>query len=211
MFTGIAEELGVLKHIHRQSSSLRLDISAREVLVETREGDSISVNGVCLTVTGLGGAGFSADVMPNTYRRTNLSALAPGSPVNLERALQLKSRLGGHLVTGHIDEVGTVILRRIEENAVRLGIQCSPEFARFVVERGSVAIDGISLTVSAVSPEGFEVGIIPHTRDHTTLDKAGIGSKVNLESDILARYVEKLLNRKVTGRLSMDDLVRQGF
>ena len=211
MFTGIIEELGTLKTILRRSHSLRLVIGARKVLEKTALGDSIAVNGVCLTVTDLTTDTFAADIMTTTFQRTNLSLLSPGSQVNLERALQLNTRLGGHLVTGHVDDVGTLVQRGQEQNSLRLTFRCSPDLARFLVARGSIAIDGISLTVAAVQENQFEVGIIPHTLAHTTLNQAGPGTKVNLESDILARYVEKLMTSKSSSGLTMEQLLSQGF
>jgi riboflavin synthase len=211
MFTGIIEELGTLKTILRRSHSLRLVIGARKVLKKTALGDSIAVNGVCLTVTDLTTDTFAADIMTTTFQRTNLYLLSPGSQVNLERALQLNTRLGGHLVTGHVDEVGTLVQRGQEQNSLRLTFRCSPDLTRFLVARGSIAIDGISLTVAAVQENQFEVGIIPHTLAHTTLNQAGPGTKVNLESDILARYVEKLMTSKSSSGLTMEQLLSQGF
>lgn len=193
MFTGIIEELGRVRSLRAGGDRNVLTIEAARVLEGTRMGDSISVNGVCLTVTGMGSNWFSADVMPETFRRTGLGGLRAGASVNLERALALGDRLGGHLVSGHIDGTGRIATRRSEKNAVVFEVDCVPEIRRYVATKGSVAVDGISLTVGGLTAGGFWVSIIPHTLKATTLGEKGPGDTVNIEVDVLARYIERLM------------------
>lgn len=200
MFTGIVEEIGRIKNIRRGVSSITLDIEASKVLEDVHVGDSICTNGVCLTVTevvassaGNGGC-FKADVMPETMRMTSLSQLQAGSEVNLERALTLNTRLGGHIVSGHIDGTGRVVRREQDDNAIWLWIECDRPLMRYIVTKGSITIQGISLTVARVEETSFAVSLIPHTQEVTTLHSAKVGSMVNLETDIIAKYVEKLLS-----------------
>lgn len=193
MFTGIIEELGVVKRLAVSGSSGQITIQARKVLEGTRIGDSIAVNGICLTVVSLAGDGFTADVMAETFRRSSLGACKPGSQVNLERAMASDGRFGGHLVSGHIDGTGTIREYRKEENAVWVTIAAAPQILRLIVEKGSICIDGISLTVAAVTDRDFSVSIIPHTGEETTLLKRKPGDLVNLENDVVGKYVEKLL------------------
>ncbi len=211
MFTGIIEETGILRDIKKKEDYLRLKIQAERVLEETKIGDSIALNGVCLTVTDLEENAFFADVMPATFNRTNLSRLNRGEKLNLERALSLKSRLGGHIVQGHVDEVG--IVKKVERkgNAWEIHIGCSWEFLTNTVERGSVAVDGISLTVAELGENYFMVGIIPHTLASTTLNGVRSGQRVNLEGDILARYVQRFLERTENKDLQLEDLIEQDF
>lgn len=193
MFTGIIEEVGKIKSIRQGVRSFTLEIEAENILEGTLVGDSIATNGVCLTVTSLTGYGFTADVMPETVRRTSLNSLKVGSPVNLERALQLSSRLGGHLVSGHIDGVGRVVTLQQDDNAVWVTIECQPNLLRYIIEKGSITIQGVSLTVASVDSCSFSVSLIPHTQEVTTLHHLKVGDWVNLENDIIAKYVEKLL------------------
>lgn len=195
MFTGIIEEVGFVRHVISGSSSGEIQIGARKVLEGTKIGDSIAVNGVCLTVTRLLRDGFTADVMPETLRRTNLGQLGGGDPVNLERAMAADGRFGGHIVSGHIDGTGTVVQRRPEGNAILVTIQAPPHIMDLIVEKGSVAIDGISLTVASLECDRFQVSIIPHTGEETILLKKNVGQAVNLENDIVGKYVQKLLGR----------------
>ena len=195
MFTGIVEEVGTVRRVGGGT----LSIDAEEILTEVRLGDSIAVNGVCLTVTSFDKNHFEADVMPETVRRTSLAELRRGSLVNLERALTLASRLGGHIVSGHIDGVGTVAGLRQEGNALLLTVAAAPALLRGIVEKGSVALDGISLTVAAVTEETFTVSLIPHTREVTNLRAKRTGSRLNIETDIIGKYVEKLMTAKDTG------------
>ena len=194
MFTGIIEEIGNVEGVTRGANSSRIRIKANMVLEGTRIGDSICTSGVCLTVTKLEGGCFDVDVMAETMRRSKLGSLNNGSRVNLERAMQLDGRLGGHLVSGHIDGVGIINDMTREENAVWFTISTEEPLLRYIVEKGSIAIDGISLTVAAVDQSGFKVSVIPHTGQETTLLKQKAGDVVNLECDIIGKYVEKLIN-----------------
>lgn len=193
MFTGIIEELGTVKALSMAGKSGTIAISAKKVLEKTKIGDSIAVNGVCLTVTTLKPDGFTADVMAETIRRSSLGSLNPGSKVNLERAMAADGRFGGHIVSGHIDGTGTITEFRKEENAVWVRIEASPAIMNLIVEKGSICIDGISLTVATVSKTDFQVSVIPHTGEETTLLKKVPGDKVNLENDVVGKYVQKLL------------------
>ena len=210
MFTGIIEEIGTIRGIRRGNRSVVLEIGAVKVLEDTKVGDSIATNGVCLTVTAMENNGFTADVMPETMERSNLGGLKPGDRVNLERALCLNSRLGGHLVAGHIDGTGRITDRVKDENAVWLTIRPTPEILRYVVEKGSVAIDGVSLTVAYVDEVVFKVSIIPHTQEETTLTGKRSGDVVNLENDMIVKYVEKLMKQPQKG-LSLEFLQANGF
>lgn len=193
MFTGIVEEIGEIKDIKRGSKSSELTVKASKVLKDTVIGDSIMTSGVCLTVTHLDQDTFKADVMSETLNRTALGSLLIGSQLNLERALNLQTRLGGHMVSGHIDGTGVITRFRKDDNAVWVTVEADKALLRYVIEKGSIAIDGISLTVVTVSETEFQVSIIPHTGEETTLLKHKIGDKVNLECDLIGKYVEKLL------------------
>jgi riboflavin synthase len=196
MFTGIVEEVGRLRSLRMGGTSAELEIVAHRVLQGTNVGDSIMTDGVCLTVTTVGGGAFRADAMPETVRRTTLSRLRPGDGLNLERALAAASRLGGHLVSGHVDGVGTVRAVRREDIAQWLDIEAPPEVARLCVPRGSVAVSGVSLTVVAAEDAVVRVSLIPHTAAETTLGGMGAGDVVNLEVDMLARYVDHFLRAR---------------
>lgn len=211
MFTGIIEEIGRVRALRRGARSFTLEIEARKVLEGTQVGDSIATNGVCLTVTRMDEGGFAADVMPETVERTALKRLQPGSPVNLERALTLSSRLGGHLVAGHVDATGRIAARREDDTALWLEIEAEPAVLRYVVEKGSIAIDGVSLTVARVGERSFSVSLIPHTQGVTTLHERRVGDRVNLENDMLVKYVEKLMGRAPQGGLTLDFLRENGF
>ena len=195
MFTGIIEEVGHVKSLHRGTKSFTLEVEASKVMEGTQVGDSIATNGVCLTVTSLTGHGFTADVMPETVQRTALGELSAGSPVNLERALSLQTRLGGHIVSGHIDGTGRISDRRQDDTALWLTVECDSRLLRYIIEKGSITIQGVSLTVARVDDRSFAVSLIPHTQAATTLHQARIGDRVNLENDIIAKYVEKLLGK----------------
>lgn len=192
MFTGIVEECGTVLGVLKNGVSGSVQIQASTVLEGTKTGDSIAVNGVCLTVTKLTKSSFTADVMAETFRRTNLGNLGKNSRVNLERAMAANGRFGGHIVSGHID--GTGIISRIKEegNAVWIYISAPQSILNLIVEKGSVAVDGISLTVAAVSDKEFAVSVIPHTRENTALSGKKTGAVVNLENDIIGKYVQKL-------------------
>ena len=200
MFTGIVEEVGAIKNIKRGQHSAVLTIQAKTVLEGTRIGDSIAVNGICLTVTRLFPDGFSADVMHETLNRSSLAGLTAGSVVNLERAMPANGRFGGHIVAGHVDGVGHIANIRRDDTAVWYTVHAGPEILRYVVEKGSIAIDGISLTVASVSDASFTVSVIPHTREQTTLASKGVGDKVNMENDVIGKYVERLLPRASPGK-----------
>lgn len=193
MFTGIVEEMGRIRHISLNGRSGQISVRAKKVLEGTKIGDSIAVNGVCLTVTALQPDGFTADIMAETYRRSNLGQGKPGEYVNLERAMEAGERFGGHIMSGHIDGTGVIQAYRREENAVWVTIETSPEILRLIVEKGSIGIDGISLTVVKVEDTEFQVSVIPHTGEETTLLRKDTGDQVNLENDIIGKYVEKLL------------------
>ena len=215
MFTGIIEEIGTIRGISRGSSSFVLDIGCREVLKGSKEGDSIAVNGVCLTVTSLTGNGFTADVMPETVHRSNISLMRQGSCVNLERAMAADGRFGGHIISGHVDGMGMIREIREDVNAVWYTVEAEPALLRYIVEKGSITIDGISLTVAYVDRTCFKVSIIPHTRKITTLGQRRVKDVVNLENDIIGKYVEKLMlpaeEEKKESRLTEEFLRSNGF
>jgi riboflavin synthase len=219
MFTGLVEEVGRIQNIRRGSRSCVLTVACSEVLQGSRIGDSIAVNGVCLTATAIGSGYFTADAMPETLDRSSLGQLGPGSPVNLERAMPADGRFGGHIVSGHIDGTGVVRSLEQDDNAVWYTIAASPDVLRYIVEKGSVAIDGISLTVAYVDEEVFKVSIIPHTREVTALSAREAGSVVNLECDIVGKYIEKLIRpyrggtaeKKSESRISEAFLMENGF
>ena len=193
MFTGIVEELGSVRRVLPGSRAGKIVIAAHKVLEGTRTGDSIAVNGVCLTVVALGDDEFTADVMPETLRKTGLGQLKVGDPVDLERAMAADGRFGGHIVSGHIDGTGRIREMRQEQNAVVVSIEAPAHIMRLIVEKGSIAIDGISLTVASVGATTFSVSIIPHTGEQTVLLRKRAGDMVNLENDIVGKYVQKLL------------------
>jgi riboflavin synthase len=208
MFTGIVEDLGEVEAIEHLGDSARIVIRSAKVSEDAREGDSIAVNGVCLTVTSFLGSppgasapeggppgprGFTADVMGETLRRSSLKDIAPGTRVNLERSVRVQDRLGGHLVQGHVDGTGTIVSRDPQEHWEVVRISLPADLAKYVAEKGSVAVDGISLTVSAAGRDWFEVSLIPETLKRTTLGATQPGEPVNLEVDVIAKYVEKLL------------------
>lgn len=225
MFTGIVEEIGKVRAIARGSASAVLTVEASRVLDGTSVGDSIAVNGVCLTVISVGSGEFSADVMAETMRRSCLGELRRGSPVNLERAMAADGRFGGHIVSGHIDGTGTVSSMKREDNAVWVTVDAPEQILKYIVEKGSVAIDGISLTVAQLTQKSFSVSLIPHTGAETTLLQKKPGDVVNLENDIVGKYVERLLSfgeendrgagadgsRESRGNITMAFLAENGF
>ena len=217
IFTGIIEELGVVKSIAINGASGCITIKAKKVLEGTQLGDSIAVNGTCLTVTSINSDGFSADVMAETVKRTSLSQVGKGDLVNLERAMILNGRFGGHIVSGHIDGTGTITKYTTEENAIWVTIKAPDEILDLIVEKGSICIDVISLTVATVSDQDFQVSIIPHTAKETTLIHKKVGSLVNLENDIVGKYIKKLMEnnqeeqaKKASG-LTMEMLEEYGL
>lgn len=205
MFTGIIEEIGTVKAVRPG----QIGISATKVLDGTKLGDSLAVNGTCLTVTTLDVGSFSVDVMPETLRRTNLGLLRPGYKVNLERALMVGGRLGGHFVQGHIDATGRVISLLSEADAIMAKYAAPPEVMRYVVEKGFIAVDGASLTVAGFDNSSFTVSLVTYTRKHTILGSRRAGDLVNLEVDIIAKYVEQLKEKR--GDITMDFLAGTGF
>lgn len=217
MFTGIIEEVGRVASLRRGAHSCVLTIEASRVLEDVSVGDSIATNGVCLTVTSFTSSAFTADVMHETIDRSSLGSLKPGSPVNLERALPANGRFGGHIVSGHIDGVGTVSAVAADDNAVWYTIEAVPAILRHIVEKGSIAIDGISLTVASVDGRSFRVSIIPHTRAETTLAARRVGDVVNLECDVVGKYVERLLTFGAASEsapqsaITKDFLFKNGF
>ncbi len=211
MFTGIIEEVGTVRQIRRGRCSAVVEVEARLVMEDLKIGDSVAVNGVCLTVTEKSGRGFQADVMHETLDRSSLAALRPGSPVNLERAMAADGRFGGHLVAGHVDGTGTITQVRRDDTAVWYTIRAEASLLRYVVEKGSVAIDGISLTVAAVTEDSFSVSVIPHTARSTVLGTKRAGDVVNLETDIIGKYVEKLLMPAGQTGITREFLARYGF
>ena len=193
MFTGIIEELGTIAHMDRRPDSIRLTIQAHKVLEGTQLGDSIAVNGVCLTAYSFDSGCFYADVMPETLKRSNLARLPVGSPLNLERAMIAGGRFGGHIVSGHIDGTGTIVNVVRDGNALWYTVRSDPSILRRIIEKGSIAIDGVSLTVTRVRDQDFCVSLIPHTAFCTTLGTLKPGCVVNLENDCVGKYIEKFI------------------
>jgi riboflavin synthase len=211
MFTGIIEEIGCIQKMERSGQAMRLAVRCRKVLEGTRLGDSIAVNGVCLTVTSLGGDFFTADVMPETMNKTNLGSLSVGSPVNLERAVAAGQRMGGHFVQGHVDGVGTVAERTSYENAVLFKFRVAPELTHYMVEKGSIAVSGISLTLVDVGRDFFTVSVIPHTLRETILQYAKPGDPVNIECDIIGKYLAKWAGAGTSSGLTAEKLLETGM
>lgn len=212
MFTGIIEEIGTVKEIRHNGNNSFIKIGAEKIFSDMHTGDSIAVNGVCLTVTDFGNNIFRADVMNETLNRSSLGSLKNDSPVNLERAMSANGRFGGHIVSGHIDGTGVISSVRNDGIAIWYTISTQPEIMRYIIEKGSIAIDGISLTVAKVTDNSFSVSIIPHTAEKTILSYKKTGDIVNLENDIVGKYVEKLIysdSRK--SNISMDFLAENGF
>ena len=217
MFTGIVEEKGAVKSIRRGRHSAVITVSGKKVLQDTVPGDSIAVNGICLTVTSLGPGWFTADVMHETLSRSSLSDAAAGTFVNLERAMAAGGRFGGHIVSGHVDGTGVIREIRRDDNAVWFTVSAPGNIMKYIVEKGSVAIDGISLTVAAVRDGSFDVSVIPHTLGLTVLGDRCRGDIVNLENDIIGKYVEKLMNYSPgsaednKGGITEEMLIKYGF
>lgn len=216
MFTGIIEEVGVIKSIRMGAQSAVITIEAEKVLEDIHLGDSIAMNGVCLTVTSFDSHSYSVDIMHESLKRTNLGSMKSGSRVNLERAMAADGRFGGHIVAGHVDGTGKITSMEKDDNAVWIYIQAEPSVLKYIVEKGSITIDGISLTVAKVDEKSFAVSVIPHTGTHTTLLEKKPGDTVNLENDMIGKYVEKLLNyqekeNKPSSRITMEFLRENGF
>jgi riboflavin synthase len=217
MFTGIVEEIGTIRSIARLGKAMVLAIDARRIVQGINLGDSVAVNGVCLTVISFDPAGFLADVMPETFRATTLGTLIPHAKVNLERAMAANGRFGGHLVQGHVDSTGAIVSRTPEDNAVVFRIAPADRAdLRYIVAKGSITVDGISLTVVEVTESDFSISIIPHTLAETVLQDRKTGDRVNLETDILGRYVERFLSARFgdeprAERLTKHFLTENGF
>ncbi|BCA79807.1 riboflavin synthase [Desulfuromonas sp. AOP6] len=215
MFTGLIQDVGTLLKIHKGGASFQLTVSTHFPLDDLSIGESIAVNGICLTLVSRGGGAFSADVSRETVMRTNLADLRVGQRVNLERALMLSDRLGGHIVTGHVDGIGVIRSKTLEGNAERIVISIPDRCHRYMVVKGSVAVDGISLTVNDVTEEDFSLMIIPHSLSRTTLQYVKPGDRVNVETDILGKYVERLLGSRGEGQKSQavnfEFLANHGF
>lgn len=216
MFTGIVEEVGRIKAMAKGTHSSVLTIEGKVIFEDMHIGDSICVNGVCLTVTDFSGVTFTADVMHETLNRSGLGQLSAGSPVNLERAMSAEGRFGGHIVSGHIDGTGTIGKLRRDDNAIWYTVNAGEGIMKYVVEKGSIAIDGISLTVATVTDTAFQVSVIPHTAAETILGQKATGDMVNLENDIIGKYVEKLMQygkqqSEPENRITMDFLAKAGF
>lgn len=217
MFSGIVAEIGTVKGFTRNGDAASLTLEASSGFDDVAIGESIAVSGVCQTVVQRQGSVFSVDVSPETLRVTSLGELRSGDGVNLERSLRLSDRIGGHLVSGHVDGVGTIVEKRAEANAHHYVIRCPRPLMRYIVPKGSVAVDGISLTVVVCQPEAFQVTIIPHTAAVTTIGRKGIGATVNLECDMMGKYVERALQARLEGVSeseagpTLELLRRQGF
>lgn len=212
MFSGIVEEIGTVAALDRGASEPSLTVRCRTVIEGTRVGDSISVNGVCLTVTSLRDDAFVVGLQPVTLRLTNLGDLQPGDGVNLERSLAVGDRIGGHYVQGHVDATGRVVSMRHEGASVIVRLSAPPELHRYIVQRGFIAVDGVSLTVMEVFPDGFSVSLVRHTQEHITLARQRPGYRANLEVDVIARYVESLLSSQHDrSGIDLDLLRRTGF
>ncbi len=217
MFTGIIEEVGTIRSVKKGAQSAIITIEAKTVMEDIHLGDSIAMNGVCLTVTSFDKNSYSVDVMHETLRRTNLGDLRGGSAVNLERAMAANGRFGGHIVAGHCDGTGVITSMNKDDNAIWITISTDSQILKYIVEKGSITIDGISLTVASVDASSFAVSVIPHTGAHTTLLDKKPGATVNLETDMIGKYVEKLLHfqsneeKKPQSNITMDFLGKYGF
>jgi riboflavin synthase len=216
MFTGIIEEVGRVAAVDPAPDGARIRVAATRVLDGTRKGDSIATDGVCLTAVRLSGSGFEADCSAETLRRTTIGSWHPGTPVNLERAIALGARLGGHLVQGHVEGVGTLLARRPEGDSVVMRFSHPSDVGRYIVMKGSIAVSGVSLTVAALGDDWFEVALIPTTLRETTLGAMTPGARVNIETDLLAKYVERLLRVEATQApqrpsLSVESLKAKGY
>ena len=211
MFTGIIEDLGQVKSIRTSASGANIQIYSPEVVEDTNIGDSIAVNGVCLTAAAVEGDTFFADVMPQTLKTANLGTLKANDRVNLERSLKVSDRFGGHFVLGHVDQVGKVMDKREEGNATILKISVPGEIAAYLVPKGSIAVDGISLTIAETIRDGFIVSIVPHTLKTTTLGRVKVGAVVNLEADMIAKYVKKMMDGGTESSSTLDLLSEYGY
>ena len=214
MFTGIIEEIGTVSRVTPGATSLQLAIRCKKVLSDVNKGDSIAINGVCLTVSNFSGDHFTADVIPETVKATTLQELRSGSKVNLERAMAANGRFGGHFVSGHVDGTGEIISIKKVDNASYMEIEIDLQLLNYFIPKGSVTVDGTSLTVFGVTDTGFIISLIPVTQDDSVVGHKKVGDKVNIECDMLAKYIERLLAKKEdtpSGRVTMDTLIASGF
>ncbi|RMH73408.1 MAG: riboflavin synthase [Gemmatimonadetes bacterium] len=211
MFTGLVEEVGMVQHVQPQGGSRRITISARAVLEDLQIDNSINVNGACQTVIERQATTFTVQAVEETLQKTTLGNLRPGSRVNLERALAVGDRFGGHIVAGHVDCVGTVVERRERASSTLFSIRIDPKWMRYVVEQGSITVDGVSLTIAHLTPEQFTVSLIPYTLDQTTLGQLHIRDQVNIEVDILGKYIERLLGTPKSQTLTLEKLKTLGY
>ncbi len=215
MFTGLIEEIGIVQSVRFNGETAAISIAANTITNDLKTGDSVNTNGACLTVVSFSGSGFTVDAVAETMQRTNLSELKSGDKVNLERALQLSDRLGGHMVSGHIDGTGTIALINTVGNAHILSIETAPHILKYIIEKGSIAIDGISLTVMSVNKNSFKVAVIPHTFHETTLVSKKAGDTINLECDMVGKYIERFLNlkddKKTESKIDLGFLREHGF
>jgi riboflavin synthase len=212
VFTGIIEETGIVRNIKKGTNSAVLTIGASSILNDMKLGDSIAVNGICLTVSSYTSAEFTADVMHETIIRSSFSSLHTGTMVNLERAMRAKGRFGGHIVTGHIDGTGVIRSIQKDDNAAWYNIRTTPEISHYIVEKGSIAVDGISLTVAKISDANFSISVIPHTANNTILALKRVGDTVNLENDCVGKYIEKFLGIPAqSNKMSKGFLMEAGY
>lgn len=215
MFTGLVEEIGEIKSIKKSKKSAFINVKARQILKDIKIGDSISTNGVCLTVVRFNENEFSAEAMAETLERSNIGKLSNGEKVNLERAMKASDRFGGHIVSGHIDGRGVITSYKNDDIAIWITIEAKEEILKYIVEKGSITLDGVSLTVAYVDNEKFKVGIIPHTSKFTTLTSKSLGDEINIECDVIGKYVEKLMNfQKVDNKrkdIDINFLIENGF
>lgn len=211
MFTGLVEELGEIRNISKKGNSMRLSIAAHKIMSDLAIGDSIAVNGICLTVTDFSGGVFSVDVMPETISRTSLNGLRVGSKINLERAMAADGRFAGHFVSGHIDDVATLLEKKSSDNAVIFKFKFDSDLQKYLVPKGSITVDGISLTIADLAMTEFTVSIIPHTLRETNLANLRLGDQVNLEVDMLAKYVESILSKSNLAAKEKKNIITESF
>lgn len=211
MFTGIIEEKGTIENIQQKNEAIVMTVRAKKILEDVQLGDSIAVNGVCLTVTSFTSSEFTVDIMPETVRATSLRTLKRGSKVNLERAMAANGRFGGHFVSGHVDGIGTILKKERVDNAVYYEIEIPPELRPYILLKGSVAVDGTSLTVFNVTDTTFTISIIPHTLDETIIGSKGPGDIVNIECDMIAKYIEQFLTNRFQGQNNGQTIITESF
>lgn len=215
MFTGIIEEVGTIRDVRQSGEAMEMVVESKRIVTDAQLGDSIAVNGVCLTVTKFTEESFSVDIMPETVRATSLRGLTKGDKVNLERAMSAKGRFGGHIVSGHVDGIGTILSKKREHNAVYYRIGVKQHLRKYMIEKGSVAVDGTSLTIFAVDKESFTISIIPHTLDETIIGLKGVGNIVNIECDMVGKYIEQFIVQRfstdTTSSLTESFLAEHGY